>query len=418
VRKALTVARWEYLERIKSKAFIISLFLMPVIMVTTAVLPTLLASRPDTESKVIAVIDQSGEFADKISHALADRFVLPNGQPNYILRPIPDDPSGEIAGARRLADSLVISGEIEGYVILPKSMMTDTTVEYRSENIGNFKITERLTGVIREVITERRLRERGFDPQVVKELTSPIELKTIKLSKTGQEEEAGFAQVFFTAYVFMMMMFFLVMTSGQILVRSILEEKSNRVIEVLLSSCRPRDLMTGKILGLSGLALTQMGFWVAIGLVVSVKLSITLVPLGTAILLGGYFVLGYLLYASIFVAAGAPVSSEQEAQQINSYLVLILVIPIVVAFVAVQNPNSTLIRILSFIPVLTASMMVLRIPIQMPSVLEIILTMAVLAVSGIGGMWLAGKVFRTTMLLYGKRPSLRELVSLVRSRER
>ena len=134
--------------------------------------------------------------------------------------------------------------------------------------------------------------------------------------------------------------------------------------------------------------------------------------------MGGYFVLGYLLYASIFVAAGAPVSSEQEAQQINSYLVLILVIPIVVAFVAVQNPNSTLIRILSFIPVLTASMMVLRIPIQMPSVLEIILTMAVLAVSGIGGMWLAGKVFRTTMLLYGKRPSLTELVSLVRSRER
>ncbi|OLD74109.1 MAG: hypothetical protein AUI33_06485, partial [Ignavibacteria bacterium 13_1_40CM_2_61_4] len=327
MRKTFTVARWEYLERIKSKAFIISLFLMPVIMVATGVLPTLLASRPDTESKVIAVIDQSGEFAGKLSRALAERFVLANGQPNYILRPIPAGPSGDAADARRPADSLVIAGEIEGYVILPKSMMTDTIVEYRSENIGNFKITERLTAVIREVITERRLRDRGFDPQVVKELTSPIELKTIKLSKTGQEEEAGFAQVFFTAYVFMMMMFFLVMTSGQILVRSILEEKSNRVVEILLSSCRPSELMAGKIMGLSGLALTQMGFWVAIGLAVSVKLSITLVPLGTAFLLGAYFVLGYLLYASIFVAAGAPVSTEQEAQQINSYLVLILVIP-------------------------------------------------------------------------------------------
>jgi ABC-2 type transport system permease protein len=155
---------------------------------------------------------------------------------------------------------------------------------------------------------------------------------------------------------------------------------------------------------------------VIIGLSVSAKFAITLIPLGSAVLLACYFALGYLLYASIFVAAGAPVSTEQEAQQITSYLVMILVVPIAVALAAVQNPHSTMIRVLSFIPLLTPSMMALRIPIQMPPPGELAVTMAILAVSAAGAMWLAGKIFRTTMLLYGKRPSPGELLRLIRSR--
>lgn len=414
--KALTVARWEYLERIKSKAFILSLFLMPIIMLAVGVLPSVLATRADTESKTIGVVDQSGDFAGPLSRSLEERYKLPDGRPNYLLRSIPVASRGDIAATVHEADSLAIAEEIEGYLIITKSVMRDTALEYRSGNIGNFRITERLTGAVRDIVTERKLRDRGLDPVVVKELTTPIELKTIKLSKTGEAEESGFEQVFFRAYVFMMMLFFLVMTSGQLLVRSILEEKSNRVVEILLSSCSARDLMTGKILGLSGLGLTQMAFWVAIGLAVSIQFEITLIPLGSALLLACYFGLGYLLYASIFVAAGAPVSTEQEAQQITSYLVLILAVPIAVAFVVVQNPHSTMIRVLSFIPFLTPSMMALRIPIQMPPPLEIGGTMLLLVVSTVGAMWLAGKIFQTAILIYGKRPSLGELARLVRSR--
>jgi len=414
--KALAVARWEYLERIKSKAFIVSLFLMPVIMFGVAFLPSVLAKRADTENRTIGVVDQSNGFIEPLSRLLAARYKLPDGQPNYLLRPIPIAPREELTATMHRADSLAITEEIEGYVIIPASVMTDTALEYRSGNIGNFRITERLTGAVREIVTERRLRDRGLDPLIVKELTTPVELRTIKLSKTGEAEESGFERVFFTAYVFMMMMFFLVMTSGQLLVRSILEEKSNRVVEILLSSCSAKDLMAGKILGLSGLGLTQMTFWVVVGLAVSMKFAITLIPLGSALLLACYFGLGYLLYASIFVAAGAPVSTEQEAQQITSYLVLILVVPIAVAFMAVQNPHSAMIRVLSFIPLLTPSMMALRIPIQMPPPLELAATMLLLAVSTAGAMWLAGKIFRTTMLVYGKRPSLVELMKLVRER--
>jgi ABC-2 type transport system permease protein len=413
--KAFAVARWEYLERIKSKAFLVSLVLMPVIMLAVGFLPSVLATHADTETKAIGVADQSGEFLEPLSRALGERYRLPDGQPNYIVRSLPAGAGGDPAEATRRGDSLALAGEIEGYVMIPKSIMTDTVIEYRSGNVGNFKITERLTGAVRDIVTERRLRDRGFDPVVVKELTTPVGLRTIKLSKTGEAEETGFEREFFTAYIFMMMLFFLVMTSGQLLVRSILEEKSNRVVEILLSSCSARDLMTGKILGLSGLGLTQMVFWVLIGLAVSMKFAIALIPAGSALLLACYFGLGYLLYASIFVAAGSPVSTEQEAQQINSYLVMILIVPIAVAFMAVQNPHSTLIRVLSFIPVLTPSMMALRIPIEMPPPLELAATILLLALSTSGAMWLAGKIFRTTMLAYGKRPSVSELLRLVKS---
>ncbi|MBI1805687.1 MAG: ABC transporter permease [Ignavibacteria bacterium] len=413
--KAFAVAKWEYLEKIKSKAFLISLFLTPTIMVAVSVLPTLLATRADTESKVIGVIDQSGELVQPLSKAIEEKYKLPNGQPNYILRTIAAGSSGDLAVGKVQADSLVITDVIEGYIVIGKSIATDTLVEYRSQNIGDFKVQERFTSTIRDIVVDKKLRSRGFDPTIVKDLTAQIEMKTIKLSKTGKEEESGFEQVFLSAYGFMMMMFFLVVTSGQLLVRSMLEEKSNRVVEVLMSSCSANDLMAGKIMGLSLLGLTQMAFWVVIGVAISIKFAVTLISLPSALLMLAYFILGYLLYAAIFVAAGSPVSTEQEAQQMNGYLMIILVVPIIFAMSVIQNPNSTLAKVLSFIPLLTPSMMAIRIPIQMPGTLEIVGSLAMVAVSALAAIWIAGKIFRTTILMYGKRPNLRDLLTLIRA---
>jgi ABC-2 type transport system permease protein len=127
-----------------------------------------------------------------------------------------------------------------------------------------------------------------------------------------------------------------------------------------------------------------------------------------------YLVLGYLLYAAIFVTAGAPVSTEQEAQQITSYVTIILVIPIALSMPVMQNPNGLIFKLLTVIPLLTPTMMAIRIPVQMPSVAEIILTIVILAASAGGMMIVAGKVFRTTILMVGKRPSLRELWRIAR----
>jgi ABC-2 type transport system permease protein len=413
--KFFRVALWEYLEKIRSKAFIISLFLLPIIMIGMGIVPGLLISRPDTTTRVIGVIDESGAFAGKLANEMENRYRLPDGSPNYIIREIV--PESQLSGndPRSLADSLVANGIIEGYIVIGASIMSDSSVEYRSLNVGNLRLTERLTRTLRDVVMERKLRSQGLDPTLIRSLTSPIELKTVKLSTSGKEEEGGFERVFLTSYVFIMMILIMVMTSGQLLVRSMLEEKSNRVVEILMSSCSASEIITGKILGLSGLGLTQLGIWGFIGAVISLKFGILHIdPLHAGLLLL-YFVLGYLFYAGIFVAAGAPVSTEQEAQQITTYFTLILVLPLVLALPMMEDPTSTIVRVLSFVPLLTPTMMALRIPVQMPSSLEIAGTLMVLAVSALGTMWVASKVFRTTILMYGKRPSVKEMYRMLRS---
>jgi len=208
---------------------------------------------------------------------------------------------------------------------------------------------------------------------------------------------------------------FLVMTSGQLLIRSVVEEKSNRVIEILLSSCSARDLMIGKILGLSGLGILQMMIWGVIGLGIAIKSGANIFELEPVLVAAVYVVLGYFFYSAIFVAAGSPVTTEQEAQQITSYVSLMLVFPIVLVMPVMQNPDSSLIRILSFIPLLTPAFMVMRVSIQMPPLWEILSTLGLLLASAIFMMWIAGKIFRVAILVYGKRPSIPELIRWIRT---
>ena len=414
--KFLQVARWEYIEKVKSKAFLISLFLTPMIMIAVGVIPSLLMTRPDTESMAIGIIDQSGKIYYPLERALEEKYKLPNGKPNYILRPIEAPLSDDLTDVKKYADSLSINDEIEGYLIIKKSVMTDSTIEYRSKNAGNIKLTSRIERVIRDLLVEMKVQAQGFDPAVVKKLTSPVDMKTVKITKEGKEEEAGFEKIFFTSYVFMMMMFFLIVTSGQLLIRSMMEEKTNRVVEILMSSSSANDLMGGKILGLSALGLTQIAFWALIGAAVSLKFGIDLITPVNGLILLIYFIFGYIFYAAIFVGAGAPLSTEQEAQQVSGYLVMILIIPLVLAMMVVQNPNSTFIKVLTYIPFLTASMMAVRIPIQLPSFFEIVATTIILILSSIAAIWVAGKIFRTTILSYGKRPSLKELYYLIKTK--
>jgi ABC-2 type transport system permease protein len=249
----------------------------------------------------------------------------------------------------------------------------------------------------------------------VRNLTTDIDIRAIKVSGEGEESESGFLETFFSAYVFIMMLMFLVLTSGQLLIRSVVEEKSSRVIEVLLSSCSANDLMMGKILGLSGLGLLQILIWGVIGLAISLKFGSATVPPVNFLLLFVYFLLGYLLYAAIFVGAGSPVTTEQEAQQITTYVSLTLVFPIVLAVPAMQNPDSTLIKVLTFIPILTPAFMLLRISIQMPPTWEILTTIGILLMFTTFCMWAAGKIFRIAILVYGKRPTTGELIRWIRT---
>jgi ABC-2 type transport system permease protein len=294
--------------------------------------------------------------------------------------------------------------------------MDSGKVEYHAKNVANLKIQERFSRAIEKVIIETRLTAHGIDAGLVQKLAASVDVKSVKLSEQGKEKEGGFGETFATAYLGILMIVFMVITSGQLLVRSMLEEKSNRVIEVLLSSCSARDLMAGKILGLSGLGILQILVYALIGVAAALYTHTTILDPGFLALILLYAILGYLFYAAILVAAGSPVTTEQEAQQITSYVSMLLVIPLGLMMVVMQNPNSMFVKIISYIPPFTPPIMVIRIAVQTPPAWEIIFTIVLLILSTAGMMWIAGKIFRTAILSYGKRPSITELLRWIKEK--
>lgn len=414
IAKVLVVAKWEYLEKVKSKAFLIGLFLMPIIMVGMGLFSGLLAAQEDTSTKVIGVIDASGELAGPLEQRMEQKYLLANKQPNYLIRELSVGKGIDVDSAVARANQLTVADEIGGYAVVSSHGAPDTVVEYRSKAVGDLLIAARLEETLKSIIAEQRARARGIDPSVLKDLNANLDVRMVKLSKAGETEESGFLKVYMTAYVFLMMLFMLIVTSGQLLVRSIIEEKSNRIVEVLVSSVSSTELMAGKVLGLSGLGFTQIAFWALIGTAASLEFGIGFVALDNALLLIVYFILGYLFYAAIFIGVGSPLTTEQEAQQVTSYLVILLIVPIILAMPAMKDPGAMWLKILTFIPFLTPTMMALRIPIQMPAAWEIVATIAIMLLSIPAAMVVAGRIFRIGILSTGKSPKIADIIRWAR----
>lgn len=407
-----TVAKWEFLEKVRSRAFLISLFLMPVLILGVAVLPTLLAFKEDTHTVSLGVIDNTGRILDVLQERLNEHYRLENGEPNYLLRDLDGGKPFDILRDR--ANDLVVQGTIEGYFYFPEDFFERGVFEYRSENVSNIRIQERFTRLLEHILLEDRLQQVGLDTGAYNRIKTNVVFQAVKISEDGEEKQSGFEQTFFLGYIGILMIIFMVLTSGQLLVRSLLEEKSNRVMEVLLSSCSARDLMIGKILGLSGLGLLQMIVYGAFGITIAMKSTATMFEVGYLLLIVLYAILGYLFYAAVLVTAGSPVTTEQEAQHITGYVSLLLIVPLGFMMIIMQYPDSTIVRILSHIPLFTPPVMVLRIAVKMPTAIEIASTVVIMVVSIIGMMWIAGRIFRLAILSYGKRPTLRELIVWLR----
>jgi len=415
VTKLFVVAWWEYSEKIKSKAFIISLVLLPAVVAGLVLIPAVFASRAETQERHLGIIDETGLYGPTFSSMLNGRYSLPDGNPAFRAEEFPPGTGGGFIPAVTLVDSLVLTGHLEGYFILRSPGGTLVDVEYRTRNTGNVRIQEKVLPVLREAVTTVKLRQEGVDPDLVAGFGNSVRLRTFSLSAGGIATETAFEKTFFSVYLYMMMLFFIVITSGQLLVRSVLEEKSGRIVELLLSSVTSDEIMGGKILGLGGLGLTQMFVWGGFAAVVSRLSGLSIIPPGNAAVLAVFFVLGYLLYAAIFVAAGAPLSTEQEAQQVTSLFSLGLIVPLGLSFTVMQDPGSAVSMALTLIPFFTPMMMAIRIPVDMPPLAEIVTSMVLLGISVYAVMRLAGKVFSASVLLTGKRLTIREIRALIRA---
>ncbi len=401
----LKVATWEYLTRIKSKWFIISTLLVPLVMIGSMIIPSMFITGLDTESKIVGVVDSTGFLGFKLEKSLTDLYRLKNGNPKYQILHFNRN---EIKQAESLLDSTYISA----YLAIPEKLMKENRVNYFCNNVNNFKDQSEIQYSINKIVSHERMIAENLDPDKINELLRDVDFK---IFEPGKSEEVGDEILsYLTPLIFVMMLFFTIFMTSQVLLRSVLQERTNRLVEILLSSITAREMMIGKILGLGLLGLTQLTFYLLIGLIGSKYQQLDIITYSDIVFFLIYFILGYLLYSSIYAAVGSIFDSEQDAQQVTQILSIVTIIPIMLSSFVISNPNSTIVVILSFIPVMTPFFMILRIGVEMPDIWQIIGTIVLLGISVVITMIIAGKIFKTAILLYGKRPTLPEIIKWIK----
>jgi ABC-2 type transport system permease protein len=414
MKKTLSIARWEYFEKIKTKAFIISLIITPAIIILFSVVPSLLASKEDDNTRTIGFLDKSGKYFKDFSDEIQN-YKFGNNQPNYVLINLNRTDKTE-EQVRNESDENTFKGMIDGYLYVQNGDTDSMKIEFRTKSIFNFRDIKRFSESFDNIRINQRIKTEDIDPELVAFLKSGVDIEQIKIEEDGKEGKANFETVFFSSFIFILLLMMMVIYSGQMLVRSLLEEKSNRIIEILVSSCNSNQLLAGKVIGLSALGLTQILIWMMIGIALAGSAVIPLDAFKNILPMLVYFVLGFVFFTTLFVGIGSIVSTEQEAQQITSYLSIILVIPVVIVFPAMQNPDSMLIKILSYIPLTTPSVMILRLNITPIDTFEIAATISILILSTYLTIKLSSKIFRIGILAYGKMPGLKELKSWLREK--
>jgi ABC-2 type transport system permease protein len=322
--------------------------------------------------------------------------------------------------ARLAADSLLYKKILNSYLVIPENVDRLGFFEYHSLNPGELIDSERIQKIINEVVVQSRLREANVEPKQISQWLKPLRIRKYQLRSRGPAEWDFYIE-FYGAVIGVVLLFMAIFTSGGFLFSSVLSEKTNRVIEILLSYASSLQIMAGKIFGLGFLGLMQVLIWLVItAIFVFFNLfqagQIAYLNLENAFFFLHYFSLGYLLYAAIFVAIGAIFSSEQEAQQVNIILRTIAIIPVLLVFLFLREPDSGIITILSYIPLLTPYFMILKIAqYGIPLSAEIYLTSIILIISIIGMVFFAAKIFRMGILMYGKKLTFKEILTLLRS---
>ena len=412
MKKIISIARWEYLEKVKTKTFIISLIITPLLIISFSVFPSILFRQEVSKVEVIGIIDKTGKYFNKLEEEL-QKYILPNGQNKYVLINLTQN-NQSLEEMKKLADKKVLENLLEGYLTIQFEKSDSILAEYRSEAFRNTEVVSRLEETLNSIRINRLLKNQGMGSRIIDKIQDRTIIQQNKIEEEGKVSESDFLTTFFLSIVFILLLMMMVIYSGQLLVRSLIEEKSSRLIEMLISSSTPDELLAGKILGLSLLGLTQLLIWALIGLGLVGSALVPITAFRNVLPMLIYFILGFLFYTTLFVGIGSTVNTEQQAQQITTYLSLILMLPVVIAMPVIQNPDFILTKIFSYIPLTIPTVMVLRLNVQNVSILEIILTILILILSIIIVAKISAKVFRIGILSYGNKLSLKEIINWLR----
>lgn len=425
--KTAIIIRREYLERVSKKSFIITTILMPVFMLALMALPALIAMFSESESRQILVIDKTGVIASKLENTKTLTFSA-------------TDLTVDSARKVETADAVL--------VIPANTLSGEATMQMFSSGPSSMEVESEITNQVDNIVEQYKLKEYNIADldNIIKSIHSDVKIQSLRNDEESSESSTMLSYMLGLGLTFFLYMALLLY--GQMVMTSIIEEKNNRVLEIVVSSVRPTQLMLGKIVGIGLVAVTQIVIWGALLASMSAFVMPALIPadvtadiaalnagttsaesLSTDIeivqalsvlgnvayiielfaLLLAFLIGGFLFYAAIFAAIGSAVDNIQDASQLQSVVVIPIILGIILATTSISDPSSQLAVWSSFIPFTSPMVMMARIPFGIPA-WEIAVSLVVLYASFLGAVWVAAKIYRVGIFMYGKKPSVKDLV--------
>jgi ABC-2 type transport system permease protein len=414
MHEALLIAKREYLERVRSKAFLFMTIAFPALM-SLAFGGSFLAAKLGSGAKNVVIASNDPAFAQSVLVGMSKG--KSSGDKVEIVAPASETDHTRLT--QQVGDK-----SLDGYLWIETHADGSTPdATYVSRSSADLFMSGKLEDAVNRALTRQQLIKRGASPAEVDGLLKSVDVKSLQV-KEGRLVSSNSLKSFIGAYVMVFLLYFTVVFYGMNVARSVVEEKTSRVFEVLLSTCRPESLMAGKLLGVGAAGLTQLGIWFVAAIVLTgSSIGAALGKEGLAafgingvqlLFFAIYFLLGFLFYSSLAAGFGASVSSEQEIQQFSMIIVMPLLVGLVLMTYILANPTATPVVLLSLFPPCTPVVMYLRMSSQMPPWWQLILSVVLLVLCIWVVLWIASKIYRVGILMYGKRATFPEMLRWLR----
>ncbi len=412
IRKVWIIAKREYLERVRTRSFLLSTFVTPVLMGAFLVLPTLISTsaargimRDSERPARVVIASDNRALAELVSGELTRQ---------HGTRYEPSIVSPASVSERAQLDKKLNDSDLEGYVWLDEAAIASRHVVFTTRRMGDFILRSRLSDALSYAFAAQRMVKQGSSAVDIAAILQPVDLTAVRAGNTASvyNEVRGAVIVF----ILMFVMLFSLLSYGVMVMRSVMEEKSSRITEVLMCAASAQELMAGKILGTGSVGLTQIGVWMSIaGYGASrslyLRTAMSVLDVGPSLIV--YFVifytLGYLLYSAIFAGVGAIFNSIDEAQQWNFVVVLPLIAASAMILPVATSSDSLMAVAASLFPFCSPILMFERLAVHDPPLWQVALSLTLLVATIAGTMFASARIYRTGILMYGKRPTIREL---------
>jgi ABC-2 type transport system permease protein len=446
--KFLAILKREYMTRVRTKMFIVATVLGPLMILLFTVVPALIFSLKAGGPTRLAVVDESEKLYDRVRGSLlneredeeraqAEKPVVPAPNSNaqermrqageavratFDVKQVPLE-GRSLDSIRQELNQQVLKDQLDGYVIIPKDVLASGAVEYNGRNTGDVVTSSQIRERISSAVRDQRMADNKINPQLMEEINQPVRMVTNKVTETGREEDSGqgFAFVFIVGFL----IYITIIMYGQVILAAVVEEKETRIAELLFSSVRSFPLLLGKLIGVSLVALTQLALWAlafgafalwGVNALASSGLSLSLphIPATFFVYFFLFFLLGYFIYATFYALVGSMVTTTQEGGQLSMPVLFLLIMGFYLAFPVIRSPGSPLAFWVSMIPFFSPITMIVRIITQTPPAWQILLSLAIGYATVVFLMWLAARIYRIGMLMYGKRATIPEVLRWVR----